>query len=97
MHNLPLAMVIELLFCTSELIVYFTCHRTEEQVMYTLPCPVCEGDIGIKGSSTEEMVKHLEVQHKQQMCPICGRLFDMTLPEKYFTFHIEDHFMKKRK
>ena len=60
--------------------------------MYAIPCPICDQDVGVFVSSTDEMIKHLEMQHKQQICPVCGRLFDMTLPPKYFMFHVEDHF-----
>lgn len=71
--------------------------KDEDEILYSIPCPVCDQDVGVYISSTDEMVKHLEVQHKQQVCPVCGKLFDMNLPLNYFAFHVEDHFMKGNK
>ncbi|XP_054715274.1 tax1-binding protein 1 homolog [Uloborus diversus] len=56
----------------------------------TVPCAICLSPIS--SSSPDDMVLHLEKEHKQQMCPMCGKLFDMDLPFKYFLFHVEDHF-----
>lgn len=41
-----------------------------------------------------EMVNHLEVVHKQKMCPVCSTLFDTRLPifSTYFANHIQNHF-----
>lgn len=63
--------------------------------MYAVPCPVCDQDVGVSMDSADELVKHLEMQHKQQVCPVCSKLFDMSLPPKYFAFHVEDHFVKE--
>ncbi|XP_035228879.1 calponin homology domain-containing protein DDB_G0272472-like, partial [Stegodyphus dumicola] len=68
------------------------CYAVEDEIFYSVPCVVCEVPIKISSTFNENMVKHLEKVHQQQMCPICGRLYSMSLPQKYFLYHVDDHF-----
>lgn len=64
----------------------------ENLEIFHLPCPLCEDVITVCGNNTTSMDDHLLNVHQQQLCPVCGRMFDKGLPSNYFKYHVENHF-----
>lgn len=65
-------------------------HDSSE--VFELPCPLCDEAITVSGNNTTSMDDHLLNVHHQQLCPVCGRMFDKGLPSNYFKYHVEGHF-----
>lgn len=40
----------------------------------------------------EDWEDHMREEHRQVSCPVCGCLFDASLPSAYLENHVEDHF-----
>lgn len=51
----------------------------------TTTCVLCTEEV-------EDWEQHLRDVHRQISCPVCGCLFDASLPSAYLENHVEDHF-----